>query len=349
MTDRLFKKSGISLFILGIFCLLFVLCGASMASSFPFRSIAQGDPMPSLTFKGLADNAVLTVDSLKGNPVVFVFWGADIETKKERSLKTFTATEELLPYLQERNIKVFLVNAQGDTKDVVQGMTGDLNGKLPVYIDENQKAYGELGIFVVPSVLLMDKDGKVAAGLGYSHDFSDRLKGEVEVLLGEKKRDEVEAELRPEMSEKSAEEKKTTRHLNLALVMKQRGQLDSAITELQNAIAIDPNMVEALGELGCLYLDKGNVEEAKKYLDKAYDLDGEYLPANICDARVMAEEGQIDDALDELNTLLFRNARHPELHYVIGTLLEKKKMYEEAAKEYRKAFELVNHELEMED
>jgi len=343
------RKPGISLFFLGIFCLLFLLCGASMASSFPFRAIEVGDTVPPLTFEAVKDGTSLTVESLKGNPAVLVFWGADIDTKKERSLKTFAATEEMLPFFEERKIKVLLVNAQGDPKDVIQAVVGDLSAKVPSYMDESQKAYGELGIFVVPSVLLIDKDGKVAAGLGYSHDFEDRLKGEIEVLLGEKTKDQVESELRPEMKERSAEEKKTARHLNLALVMKKRGQIDSAIAELQSAIALDPNMAEAYGELGCLLIDKGKIEEAKKTLDKAYELDQEYLPTNICDARIMAEEGQVDDALDELKTLLFRNARNPELHYTIGTLLEKKEDYSEAAKEYRKAFELVNHEMELED
>jgi tetratricopeptide (TPR) repeat protein len=325
------------------------LCGASQASSFPFRAIAIGDQVPSLTFESVSDGASVTVESLKGNPAVLVFWGADIATKKERSLKTFAATEEILPFLVENNIKVLLVNAQGDTKDVIQGVVGDSSGKIPAYMDESQKAYGDLGIFVVPSVLVIDKDGKVATGLGYSHDFGERLKGEVEIMLGKKTREEVETELRPEMKERSAEEKQTVRHLNLALVMKKRGQVDSAIAELKNAIAIDPNMAEAYGEIGCLYIDKGQIAEAKKALDKAYDLDQDYLPANICDARVMAVEGQVDEALDELKILLFRNARHPELHYTIGTLLEEKKMYPEAAKEYRKAFELVNHEVELED
>ncbi|MDW7774428.1 MAG: tetratricopeptide repeat protein [Desulfobulbaceae bacterium] len=320
-----------------------------MASSFPFRVIGIGDPVPSLTFEGVRDGAVVTVEKLKGNPLVLVFWGADIETKKERSLKTFAAMEEILPFLDDRKVKVLLVNAQGDSKDVIQSTVSELSGGLPVYTDATRKAYGELGIFVIPSVLLLDKEGKVSAGLGYSHDFKERLTGEVEIMLGEKTREEVESELRPEMKERTADEKKTVRHLNMALVMKKRGQVDSAIAELQSALAVDPEMAEAHGELGCLYLEKGNLEEAKKSLDKSYDLDPEYLPANICDARVMAEEGQVDEGLEELKILLFRNARNPELHYTVGILLEKKGMYAEAAGSYRKAFELVSHEVEMEN
>lgn len=327
---------------------VFFICGASQASSFPFRAVSPGDPMPSLTFTAFSGGAPVTTDSLKGNPAALVFWGADIETKKDRSLKAFKDTEKILPFLEEKKVKVLLVNAQGDPKEVVQAAISGLSAKLPVYMDDTQKSYGDLGIFIVPSVMLVDKDGKIVAGLGYSHDFADRLKGEVQVMLGEKSRDAMEKELRPEMVEKSTEEKQTIRHLNTAVVMMKRGQTDSAISELKKALEIDPKMGEAHGQLGCLYLDKGQFEEAKKALDASYKINPDYLPANICDARVRADEGGIDEAVDDLKALLFRNARNPELHFTLGMLYEKQQKFTEAAAEYRKAYELVSKQVEFE-
>ena len=180
-----------------------------MASSFPFRAIAPGDALPSLSFKNVKDNSIVATDSLKGGPVALVFWGADMDTKKERSLKTLAVVEETPPFLEQRKVKVLLINAQGDSQELMQGVVSQLSGKLPVYVDESQKAYNDLGIFVVPSVMLVDKDGKVVSGLGFSHDFSERLQGEVQVMLGEKSREAMEKGLRPEMKEKPAEEKQS--------------------------------------------------------------------------------------------------------------------------------------------
>lgn len=339
-------KTG--LFIVGMASLLLFICGTGIASSFPFRVVAPGDTVPPLTFNSLADGSSISTESLKGNPAALLFWGADIDTKKERSIKAINAIESILPFLEERNVKVLLVNAQGDPKDVIQSTTSGLSGKVSVYTDDAQKAYGDLGIFIVPSVMLVDKEGKIVSGLGYSHDFAERVKGELQVMLGEKTRAEVEKELRPEMVEKSNEEKQTTRHLNMAVVMMKRGQTDSAISELKKALEIDPKMGEALGQLGCLYLDKGQLEEAKKALDASYEIDPDYLPANICDARVRAEEGELDDAVGDLKALLFRNARNPDLHFTLGTLLEKQQKFSEAAAEYRKAYELVSKHVEFE-
>lgn len=348
MTGMSGKKIRTHLLVFGVTSFFMLFCGAGMASSFPFRAIAPGDLLPPLSFKNIKDNSIVATDSLKGSPAALVFWGADMDTKKERSLKTLAAVEENAPFLEQRKVKVLLVNAQGDSQEVMQGVVGQLSGKLPVYLDESQKAYNDLGIFVVPSVMLLDKDGKVVSGIGYSHDFSERLQGEVQVMLGEKSREAMEKGLRPEMKEKPAEEKQSTQHLNMALVMVKRGQTDSAISELQKALALEPKMAEAQGQLGCLYLDKGQLPEAKAALDKAYELKPDYLPATICDARVRAEEGQIDEAVGDLQALLFRNARNADLHYALGTLLEKQQKFTDAAKEYRKAYELVSREVELE-
>ncbi|HHO48461.1 MAG TPA: tetratricopeptide repeat protein [Desulfobacteraceae bacterium] len=337
-----------NLFIIGFASLLVLFCGAGMASSFPFRAISPGDPLPALTFKHISDGSTLSLASLRGNPFAVVFWGADIDVKKERSLKTMLEMEQMMPFLEERGVRVLLVNAQGDGMDVIREVAGGLGGKIPVYLDENRKAYSDLGIFVVPSVILADRDGKVAAGLGFSHDFSERLRGEVQIMLGEKSREQVEQELRPRMVEKSVEEKQSTRHLNMAMVMMKRGQIDSAVNELQKALEIEPGMAEAHGQLGCLYLEQGRLEEAKKALDRSYDLDPDYLPANICDARIMAAEGRMDEAVGDLQALLFRNARNPELHYALGELYEKQEKFAQAAEAYRKAFELVARQVEFE-
>lgn len=348
MTGLSGRKIRANLLVFGLTCFVVHFCGAGMASSFPFRAIAPGDTLPALTFTNSLDNSTVTTDSLKGGPAALVFWGADMDSKKERSLKTLAAVEESLPFLEQRKIRVLLVNAQGDAPEVMQTVVGQLRGTLPIYLDESRKAYADLGFFVVPSVLLVDKDGKVVSGIGYSHDFSERLQAEVQVLLGEKTREAAEKELRPEMKEKPAEEKQSLRHLNMALVMVKRGQADSAISELEKALALEPGMAEAHGQLGCLYLDKGQLAEAKAALDKAYQLNPDYLPATICDARVRAEEGEVAEAIGDLQALLFRNARNPDLHYVLGTLLEKQQKFTEAAKEYRKAYELVSREVELE-
>ena len=88
--SRFKSKKYLSVVSFVSFVLLF--CGSGIASSFPFRVVAEGDTVPPLTFNALSDGSPLTVESLRGNPAAIIFWGADIDTKKERSIKTFEAT-----------------------------------------------------------------------------------------------------------------------------------------------------------------------------------------------------------------------------------------------------------------
>lgn len=337
-----------NLFVIGLAGLFLFFCGAGMASSFPFRAISPGDPVPALSFSKIGGGPSVDLNSLKGSPVAIVFWGADIETKRERSLKTLRAMEEIMPFLEQRGVRVLPVNAQEDPMEVMLEVADSLGAGMPMYMDENGRAYSVLGIFVVPSILLVDREGKVAAGLGYSHDFRERVQGEIEIMLGEKTREQVERELRPEMKEKSAGEKQAGRHLNMAMVMVKRGQMESAINELKKALEIDPGLAEAHGRLGCLYLEQGRMEEAKAALDKSYAIDPDSIPANICDARIRAMEGEVEEAVGDLQALLFRNARNPELHFALGELYEKQGKFPEAAGAYRKAFELSARHVEFE-
>ncbi len=331
-----------------VISILFLLWGGCVRSyAFPFRAIAPGRSLPPIVFKGIDGHKTLSLRQMKGRPYIIIFWGADLPAKKRRSLKTIEAVEELLPFFERRGITVFSVNAQGDDKQAIEEIMRLTKRKIDVYTDPTQKAYGELGIFVMPAVLLVDKNGKVFAGLGYSHDLAERLKGEVQVMLGERSREQVERELHPVIRKKPKKERDADRHFNMGLVMLQRGLPDSAASEFKKAIALDPKMGKAYMELGCLLVDAGKRDKAADVLEKGLELEPNYVPGLICQARLEALQGNTKEAIDDLESLLMRNVRNPQLHYALGTIFEQQGNLEKAAKEYRKAFELLNEAMKL--
>jgi Tfp pilus assembly protein PilF len=102
-------------------------------------------------------------------------------------------------------------------------------------------------------------------------------------------------------------------------------------------------------ELGCLYFQLGKIAEAQKSLDTGLGIDSSSLRGEICAAQVTAAQGDVDTALDDLKSMLFRNARNAELHYVLGTLYEKKENHSLAAKEFRKSYELLSRSAHFEE
>ncbi|MDH3330590.1 MAG: tetratricopeptide repeat protein, partial [Desulfobulbaceae bacterium] len=255
----------------------------------------------------------------------------------------------LSSFFQEKKIQVFSVNIQGDEAPVIEQVATQSQSNVDVYVDQDRKAYAALGIFIMPTILLVDKDGKVADGMGYSHDIVDRLKGAVEVMLGEKTPEQVMAELRPEMKEVSEQEKNSRRHMDFGIVMRKRGQLETSIRELTKAIAIDPNLTQAHFELGCIYLEKGQLDNAEKAFDKALEKDPSSLRVRICKAKLKREKGQAEEAVKDLQVIL---QEHPETHdalYTLGRAYEDLNKMQEAMNSYKKAYTSIQQSVASEE
>lgn len=326
------------------FCFLFTFCSfiaTGAAESFPFRAVEPGSQLPDARVFDQKSGQELALGQLKGHPSVLAFWGGDIPTKKNRAIQALTELREMNTFFKEKGINFLVINAQGDSGDIIDEVSAAAGLEKSVYVDQDHHAYGVLGIFVMPSVMLVDQNGKVVNGFGYSKDMTDRLRGEIEIMQGEKTREQVEAELHPTMVEKSKEAKAATRHLNMGKVLAEKGQPDSAIREFQAAVENNPKLGEAYVALGCTYLQLGKLAEAQAALDKGYDLLPDSLDGEICNAQIKAEQGAIDDAIYDLQAMIFRNGRNHHLRYVLGTFYAKKNDHEKATAEFRKAYELL--------
>ncbi len=313
-----------------------------LAVAFPFREFAQGDPVPDVTLRGYSDaNRTVTFSGMKGKPFVAVFWGADLPEKIEHSARVLREIEALTPFLRERNIQLLSVNAQEDDPANIDKVIKLAASRMDVFVDPGRKAYAALGLFVMPTVLLVDANGKVAAGMGYSRDLVDRLKGAVEVMRGEKTAAQVEAELHPEMKETSEQDKAGRRHYDFGMVMLKRGQVDAAIREFDKAVAIDPAMSEAQQELGCLYLEKDELDRASVSIDKAIAADPDLKRARICRGELMRRLGKPEEAARELKGVLAVVPDDFEALYYLARVYEDRKQMKEAAETYRQAYLLI--------
>lgn len=327
--------------VIGITLSILLFSSTGMASSFPFRSISPGDPLPIMTLTDSGSNQQLTLDQSNSKNAVILFWSGDNATKKKRVIKTMKVVNKLQKWLNKKKITLFIVNAGNDSPDVIGEVMSAAKLSLPVYLDSGLKAYERLGIFVMPSIMLVDQQGKIAAGLGYSRDLKKRLRGEIEIMLGEKDRAQFEQELRPKTVEKSEEEKNANRHLLQAQTMIQRGQTESAIREFKKAIKLAPGLSSAHIQLGCLYIDADKINLAKETLAKGLASAPDSLDGQVCQARIKAREGEVDEAIDDLQFLMLRNSRNPNLHYVHANLLAEQGKLEDAVKEYRSAYNLL--------
>ena len=315
--------------------------GTSVANSFPFRSVNQGDPLPPITLSAFQTGTETNFARFTNRPYLSVFWGADMEAKKNRSVKVLKIVKQLQPFLDTNNIPVQLINVQNDSDIVIHEVLKQSGLEEPVYIDRQQSAYGKLGIFVLPAVLLVDGHGIVRAGMGYSRDLDIMIRGEIDILLGNTTRAKLNRLLRPDVTEESEEIKVARRHLNMGQVLLRRGLTEEAVREVREALKIKTDLAEAHILHGCLLLDLGQIEEANQALGKGLELDPDSFEGQLCDARLLAADGQPEDALMDLKALLLRHARSPKLHYLLATLYEQQGEYKFATIEFKKAYDLL--------
>ncbi len=319
------------------------------AESFPFRSVNPGDMLPVTTISQSDSGKKITLGKPGGRITVLAFWGADLPTKKQRSTQALNQLQQLAPFFREKQVDLLVVNAQGDSAEVMKEVIAASGVSSPTYLDSEQSAYQNLGLLVMPAVMLVDKGGKVVNGFGYSQEMVSRLKGEIEILLGEKNRAQFEAELHPVMIDKSKEEKDGARHLNMGRVLAKKGQPDAAAREYALAIKNSPKLADAHIQLGCVLVELGKLAEAQTAIDAGLALNPSSLEGEICNAQIRAEKGEVAQAIADLQPMVFRNNRNHHLHYILGTFYAKKADHEKASQEFRKAYELLNKQAHAEE
>ncbi|HER62857.1 MAG TPA: tetratricopeptide repeat protein [Desulfobacteraceae bacterium] len=193
----------------------------------------------------------------------------------------------------------------------------------------------------MPTVLLVDKNGSVAAGMGYSRDLVDRLKGAVEIMVGEKTAEQVAAELRPEMREASDKEKSSRRHYDFGMVMLKRGQVDAAVREFTKAIEVDPDMSEAHLQLGCLYLGRNEPENAEKAINRALEADPDSVKGKVCRGELLRLKGRQDEAAREFQEVITLHPDTYAAYYYLARVFEDQKQDRKAMDMYKKAYKAV--------
>jgi len=324
-------------------CLLFFAFSLPATSSraFPFLSLAPGDELPPITIKNLHTGETVAVKNFRGHPAILIFWGADITEKQQRTIALMQELENLAPFFKERRIPVLFINVQGDTPEIIRSVTQAVGTENQIYLDQERVATGAMGLYVMPSVVLADQKGRAVFSMGYSHALTEILKGEVEILLGEKTTAQVEAERHPIEHERSAKEKTAQRYIAAGLLQQNRQQIEWAIRSFQQALASDPDSDIANIELGCLYLEQHNVAQAKVFLTRGLNLAPQSLHAQLCQAKLLGAEGRLEAALKLATDL---NQKHPDNHAIMATIAalhEQNHNPEAAAKAYHDAYLLL--------
>jgi tetratricopeptide (TPR) repeat protein len=319
-----------------------ILLFPSFAFSFPFRNVEQGGEIPAVQLQKVDGGSFsLSPSAVKGKGLILLFWGADTDVKKKRAIEIMEILNGVAESYEE--IKVVAINAQKNRSETIHEVISQVNPQYPVLLDEGNDAYNAFGLFVVPSILVVNGEGLIKTGFGYSNTIEDKIDTEILLLLGKISEQEAKEKLSPEVDKRSSQEVKALQHLRLGIRMENMGMLDKAKEEYARAVGLF-ELAEAYIRLGALRLEEGDLEGAGKDINKGLALDPDAPDAKIAYARLRVAKGDLEGVVEDLQMLSFMSPKNHVLHYAIGNAYEAKGEFKNAIKEYKKAYEFLKRE-----
>ncbi len=129
------------------------------------------------------------------------------------------------------------------------------------------------------------------------------------------------------------------RHL-LGVLHKQQGRPRMAVWHIEQAIAIQPDMAQAHGNLAAIYLDLGEFEKAVESCDRALDLQPDYAAVHTTRGKALFSLKRHDEALASHDKATGLDPGDAEAHVRRGMTLHAMKRFGEALKSYNEATRL---------
>ncbi len=133
-------------------------------------------------------------------------------------------------------------------------------------------------------------------------------------------------------------------HNNLGNVFFEQGQTDEAMFHYQRALEIQPGYATGHYNLGGVLSQKGQVDQAIAEFQKALEIQPNYSMAHYHLGEILRQKGQVDQAIAHYQKALEIHPDYAEAHHSLGAALLRKGKVDEAITHLQKALEIhPNH------
>jgi peroxiredoxin len=241
-----------------------------ICSSEALRGHKPGDPAPDFHVRSVAGEEI-TLGNQRGKILILAFW----KRGQDLSEKALTDLERIYQEFRDQGVNVLAINADKASKPEIKGLGTTQNLSYSLASDTEFKAYGQFGVIVLPTTMIIGPKGRLAYYRSiYANDFYDQVRGNVRLLLGEITPAQLARELNPRKIKVESQARKiASLHLAMArMLMTENSLKHKAREELEKAVQADPTLREAHILLARLYLKDNEVNKAGVELEEAFKL-----------------------------------------------------------------------------
>lgn len=312
-------------------------------SDTPVRVLSQlnrFDKVPDLVLPRLAA-PTQNVDIHKlGRPAVLIFG----EPYHQQTLGVLAVLKKKYDTigLTDADLNIFLIFSQMPTQEQMAQLQGKEMVKADILLDKNLKAFGDYGITVLPSTVVIDKEGRIDLALsGFPLTFADMVEDAILLATGHITREQLESSVTPAQQDDTEQKsvKRAHRLTSLAGNLARRGYTQLALERYHEALELDGTYIEAkIGTARCL-VKLNLLPDAVGQLQTVLLADPNHVEANLVMSQIEITQGGagIAEGKMRLQRILTANPDHPEANYLMGTVCETQGETDHALNYYKKA------------
>ncbi len=227
----------------------------------PIGTVIRNRPMP--TVDGRKEQLL---SSAKANVFVFFRVGQDHSVEALRQLA------QLETEMKGRPVRFVGIVSSTDAREAVLAVVRETGIRMPVLVDEGDAFYGELGVYLHPSIGIADDRGRLSGYQPFRKiNLLDATRGRIQLALGEIGEAQLAAIIDPPPTPIATKSRAHARVV-LARALLQAGKIDEAVASLRAALAIDPNYADAHAALAEALARSGACAEAEHELAAAHRL-----------------------------------------------------------------------------
>jgi tetratricopeptide (TPR) repeat protein len=324
--------------------MVWLLVAGTTAPAFAVAHLKPYDKAPAFDLPALLPPGKRVTLEPLDRPLLLVFG----EAYHPPTLEALTALKKIYQAigLVEIDLPVYLVLSQKPTSEQKAQLDTRDKIRADILLDTDHKASGDYGVIVLPSLVIIDKQGRVNLALsGLPLTFSDLVEDAILFSTGRLTREEYESSRSTPAGSAGQEDAaaKASRLAGLAGQLMRRGFGELALERYRQALEVDGRSQPVrIGLAKCL-LRLNRLPEACEQLQKVLDVDKEHFEANLLLAWVEIRRGgeEVAAAKWRLHWLVTTHPSHPQVQYLMGNVYEAQGEKDRALEHYKKAAQLL--------